>query len=235
MNIHCFQHVSFEGLGCIEKWITKNNHNLTITKWYENAILPDIKNIDFLIIMGGPMGVYDETEFPWLASEKEFIKKAIEAKKIILGVCLGAQLIADVLGSKVYPNKQKEIGWFPVNFKAPLPPKGGNLVSPPLGGKGALHVFHWHGDTFDIPKGATLHSSSIACKNQLFTFNENVMGIQFHLEATIESIKLFIENGRNELVPNKEFIQSEKQILQTTKYIKKSNEMMIDILEKLTK
>lgn len=244
MNIHYFQHVPFEGLGCIQNWITKNNHELTSTKFYNNESLPDLNKIDFLIIMGGPMGVYDEAEYTWLASEKEFIKKAIEANKIVLGVCLGAQLIASALGTKVYPNKQKEIGWFPVSFNASLPPKGEslqhtsqangfNLEQPPSGGMGAFNVFHWHGDTFDLPNGAILHSSSIACKNQLFSINQKVMGIQFHLEATPEAIKAFVQNCGNELVQGQEFIQSDQTIIQTTQYIEQSNQMMFDILDRL--
>jgi GMP synthase-like glutamine amidotransferase len=226
MKIHYFQHVPFEGLGCIQSWITKNNHQLTSTKFYNNEPLPDLNKIDFLIIMGGPMGVYDEADNPWLASEKEFIKNAIEANKIVLGVCLGAQLIASALGARVYPNKQKEIGWFPVSF---------NTALPPLGGMGAFNVFHWHGDTFDLPNGAILHSSTTACKNQLFSINQKVMGIQFHLEATQEAIKAFVQNCGNELVPGLEFIQLEQEILQTTQYIQQSNQMMFDILEYLEK
>ncbi len=229
MNIHCFQHVPFEGLGCIEEWIIKNDHHLTYTKFYENGSLPDLNNIDFLIIMGGPMGVYDEAEFSWLASEKEFIKKAIGAKKNVLGVCLGAQLIADVLGAKVYPNKQKEIGWFPVNFNPSFQTYTNININT------EFNVFHWHGDTFDLPKGSILHSSSVACKNQIFTFHEKVMGIQYHLEVTPEAIKAFVKHCGHELVPGAEFIQSEKQIIETTQYIQSSNKMMLDILGKLTK
>jgi GMP synthase-like glutamine amidotransferase len=229
MNIHYFQHVPFEGLGCIQNWITKNNHQLTSTKFYNNESFPDLNKIDFLIIMGGPMGVYDEAEYPWLASEKNFVRKAIEANKIVLGVCLGAQLIASALGAKVYPNKQKEIGWFPVQFNPNFQPRTSINLTP------AFNVFHWHGDTFDLPNGAVLHSSSIACKNQLFSINQKVMGIQFHLEATPEAIKAFVKNCGHELVAGAEFIQTEKQILETTKYIQTSNQMMVGILKKLTK
>lgn len=229
MNIHCFQHVPFEGLGCIQEWITNNDHHLTYTKFYEKATLPDIHNIDFLIIMGGPMGVYDEAELSWLKAEKQFIKEAIEAGKIVLGVCLGSQLIASAMGAKVYPNTQKEIGWFPVSFE----PSFQNYTSQKIDAK--FNVFHWHGDTFDLPKGAMLHSSTSVCKNQLFTLGKKVMGIQYHLEATSDSIKAFVTNCGHELVLGKEFIQSEKQILATTKYIQESNKMMVDILDTLAK
>lgn len=229
MNIHCFQHVPFEGLGCIENWIKKGNHHLMYTKFYENAFLPDLNTIDFLIVMGGPMGVYDEAEFPWLKTEKEFIKKVIEAGKIVLGVCLGAQLIASAMGAKVYPNKQKEIGWFPVNFN----PSFQTYTSININTE--FNVFHWHGDTFDLPNGANLHSSSSVCQNQLFTLGEKVMGIQYHLEATSDSMKAFVTNCGHELVSGKEFIQSEQQILATTKFIQATNKMMEDILDRLAK
>lgn len=227
MKIHYLQHVPFEGLGCIQHWITKNNHQLTATKFYESAMLPNLNDVDFLIIMGGPMGVYDEDKYKWLAAEKEFIRQTISAGKNVLGICLGAQLIAEVLGAKVYPNKYKEIGWFSVNIEESLSIYSTNLTP-------QLTVFHWHGDTFDLPKGATLHSSSLVCKNQLFTFNDNVMGIQFHLEATAESIKLFVENGKEELIAAGDYVQSELQILGNTKYIAPSNQIMFDILDKLT-
>lgn len=229
MNIHCFQHVPFEGLGCIQAWISKNDHQLTYTRFYENATLPDLNKIDFLIIMGGPMGVYDEVELPWLKIEKQFIKEAIEAGKIVLGVCLGSQLIASAMGAKVYPNKQKEIGWFPVRFD----PSFQTYTSININTK--FNVFHWHGDTFDLPKGAKLHSSTSVCKNQLFVLSEKVMGIQYHLEVTSEAIKAFVAKCGHELVSGHEFIQSKKQILQTTKYIQSSNEIMFDILDKLAK
>lgn len=229
MNIHCFQHVPFEGLGCIQEWIKKNDHHLTYTKFYEKATLPDIHKIDFLIIMGGPMGVYDEAELPWLKTEKEFIKKAIEAGKIVLGVCLGSQLIASAMGAKVYPNKQKEIGWFPVTFNSSFQQYTHLNINT------EFNVFHWHGDTFDLPKGAILHSSTSVCQNQLFTLGNKIMGIQYHLEATPEAIQAFVKNCGHELVSGKEFIQSEKQILETTKYIQASNKMMVDILDRLAK
>src|SRR2546428_2396131 len=114
MNIHYFQHVPFEGLGCIEDWANRKSHVLSSTRFFEKHTLSDLKTIDWLIVMGGPMGVYDESEYLWLKEEKEFIKKAIDANKVVIGICLGSQLIAEVLGAKVYKNKFTEIGWFPV-------------------------------------------------------------------------------------------------------------------------
>ena len=122
MRIHIFQHVPFEGPGCITDWANTHHHNLTFTRWYEQSDQPDMAEVDFLIIMGGPMSVHDETVHPWLKVEKQCILQAIQAGKRVLGICLGAQLIATALGAKVYPNTQKEIGWFPVAYATALLP-----------------------------------------------------------------------------------------------------------------
>src|SRR5665213_1473810 len=116
LRIHYFQHVHFEGPGNIEEWCNKHGHSLTATKFYEDFKLPSLTDIDWLVIMGGPMSVNDEEEITWLAAEKQFIQKAIQAEKTIIGICLGAQLLADVMGSKVYQNTYKEIGWFPIEL-----------------------------------------------------------------------------------------------------------------------
>ena len=104
MKIHYFQHVPFEGLGNIEDWIKSKGHTLSSTHFFKNDTLPQLSEIDWLIVMGGPMNVYEENLYPWLAAEKKFIAKAINEGLRVLGICLGAQLIAAALGAKVYPN-----------------------------------------------------------------------------------------------------------------------------------
>jgi GMP synthase (glutamine-hydrolysing) len=116
MRIHYFQHVPFEGLGSIEQWIRARGYHLTATKLYQNDPMSDMESVDWFIIMGGPMGVHDEDRLSWLKSEKRLIEKAIRQRKAVLGICLGAQLIAAVLGARVYPNRFKEIGWFPIEL-----------------------------------------------------------------------------------------------------------------------
>jgi GMP synthase (glutamine-hydrolysing) len=139
--------------------------------------------------MGGSMGIYDHAEHPWLVKEKEFIRTAIAAQKPVLGICLGAQLIADVLGTRVYSGLQKEIGWFPIhraeNTTELLPTE--------------QTVFHWHGDTFDCPNGATCLASTPTCPNQGFIYKNHVVALQFHLETTPESMQSIIENSTAEL------------------------------------
>jgi GMP synthase-like glutamine amidotransferase len=184
-------------------------------------------DFDWLIIMGGPMGVYDETRYPWLSPEKDLIKKAIQSGKTVLGICLGSQLIAECLGSRVYPNKEKEIGWY--NVKLTHEGRNEPLLSDMLP---ETTVFHWHGDTFDLPEKAVNLVFSDGCKNQLFLYGRHVIGIQFHFEVTEDSLGAMVENGKHELIPGK-FVQDERTILSGIQHIKTNNSIMFGILEGL--
>lgn len=225
MRIHTFMHVPFEGLGCIEQWISVNEHSTTYTRFYENYVLPGINDIDWLIVMGGPMGVYDEAIYPWMVDEKAFIKQAIEAEKTVIGICLGSQLIAEVLGAKVYPNKQKEIGWF--NLQLTDAGKNQALLN---GFEASFPVFHWHGDTFDLPTGSKRLFQSDVTKNQAFLYNEKVLGLQFHFEVTPDTLKDMLENGAGELVEAKT-IQTTEEILKNSENIKTNNKRMFQLLD----
>ncbi|WP_199313715.1 type 1 glutamine amidotransferase [Leptolyngbya sp. FACHB-671] len=116
MRVHYLQHVPFEGLGTISTWMATQNHSLSSTKLYANDPLPTVNDFDWLIVLGGSMNIYEEEQYPWLIAEKQLIKQAIEEDKIVLGICQGAQLIADALGSKVYAGQHKEIGWFLIEY-----------------------------------------------------------------------------------------------------------------------
>jgi len=225
LSIHTLTHVSFEGLGCIEQWILNNHHLLSYTHLYESHRLPDVNDFDWIIVMGGPMGVYDEVEFPWLVEEKAFIRKAIHNKKTVIGICLGSQLIAEVLGAQVYPNEQKEIGWFDVKLSdtAMKHPLFENFEE-------QFKVFHWHGDTFDLPAGSDLMMSSDICAHQAFLFQENVLGLQFHLEVTKQSLKGMIEHEKDELIESKA-IQSAERITDLTYFSEDNNLKMFQILD----
>ncbi len=191
MILHWLQHVPFEGLGYIEDWAKSQSMEISCTRLFADEALPSSEAFDWLVVMGGPMGIYEHEKHPWLVVEKEFIKKAIVAGKTVLGICLGAQLIADVLGAKVYPGPQKEIGWFPIRRA-----EGAPEIIPE-----ELTAFHWHGDTFEIPEGATRLASSKASKNQGFVYNNCVFALQFHMETTPQSMDALIENCSDEL-PN---------------------------------
>ncbi len=206
MRAHFFQHVRFEGLGSIEPWLRSSRAEVTGTKFFESPTLPNVKDIDLLIVMGGPMSVNDEADLPWLVAEKRFIRAAIEEEKAVVGICLGAQLIASAMGARVYPNKEKEIGWFPISWVQPSNPQRLFFFAP------ESLVFHWHGETFDLPSGGVQLAHSIACENQAFQLGRRVIGLQFHLETTPESARDIVSNCRSELVPSR-YVQSEAQIL----------------------
>jgi GMP synthase (glutamine-hydrolysing) len=205
MRIHALQHAPFEGLGNIQTWADECQHTVTITKLFVDEQLPSVASFDALLVLGGPMNIYEESQYKWLKEEKSFIKRVIHEHKYVLGICLGAQLIADVLGAKVYQGKEKEIGWFPVTLSDEVEKRFPFLPK-------ALEVFHWHGDTFDLPIGATLLASSKACINQAFLYNERVIGLQFHLEMTKESIELMIENCKDELQEQRLYVQNIDEI-----------------------
>jgi GMP synthase-like glutamine amidotransferase len=223
MRAHYLQHVPFEGLGSIAPWLESAGYQITATKFYESASLPDPEKFDLLIIMGGPMSVNEDDRFPWLRTEKQFIRHTIESGKAVLGICLGAQLIASALGESVYPNRRKEIGWFPIEG---IPPKQESTFcfAP------SLEVFHWHGETFDLPEGAVLLARSEACENQAFQLGQNIIGLQFHLETTPESARDLVTNCREELSPLK-FVQPETVILdQAPDKYQAINDLMSEIL-----
>jgi GMP synthase-like glutamine amidotransferase len=205
MKAHILQHVPFEGPGSIAGWLADREAAVTFTKFYESPFLPDPADADFLIVMGGPMSVHDTSDYPWLTEEKEFIRRVIGLGRPVLGICLGAQLIAAALGSPVYKATQKEIGWFPVIAEATA---WDVFKFPPT-----ATVFHWHGETFDLPEGAVRLARSAACPNQAFQFGDNVIGLQFHLETTPESASLMLANCGDELVEG-EFIQDAQSLVE---------------------
>ena len=190
----------------MEGWLADRGYAVSKTAFFdEDYRLPEIAAVDLLIIMGGPMSVNDGTEYPWLAAEKAFIADFIDAGKPVLGVCLGAQLIASALGAKVYPNGEAEIGWFPVF--GTRHPDAGIFPIPD-----EQMAFHWHGETFDLPPGAIHLARSHGCENQGFQWGRNVIGLQFHLETTPDSAQALVRHSGDELVVG-DFIQSPGQIL----------------------
>lgn len=223
MNIHWIQHVEFEGLGFLGPWLEENGHSVSCTRLWAGDDFSSIGNVDGLIVMGGPMGIYDDGQFPWLASEKVFIKNVIDQNKPVLGICLGAQLIADVLGSRVWKNKQKEIGFFPIIGNP------GHKVSKPWENK---MVFHWHGDTFDVPEGAEWLASSEATKNQAFLYKNNVLALQFHLETTEESLLSLYKNASSE-IEDAPFIQSLGKMKPFFSSLGHANRLMSEVLDHL--
>ncbi|OQY06028.1 MAG: amidotransferase [Planctomycetales bacterium 4572_13] len=195
MRIHCLTHVPFEDAANIGEWTKLHGHSLTYTHLYLDESLPPPESFDMLAVMGGPMNVYEHDRYPWLVSEKDFIQQAIDAEKKIIGVCLGAQLIADVLGGEVFPNDHKEIGWHPIQLNPQAAQSKVFLMLPP-----EMMVFHWHGDTFSLPPGVIHLASSGVCENQAFQYGDHVLGLQFHLEYSAESLEKMLAHCGNELI-----------------------------------
>ncbi len=196
MRIQVIQHVAFEGPGMIAEWARERGHSVAVTEQFKSAKLPGIADFDFLVIMGGPMSANDDAAIPWLAAEKQLIADALQRQKAILGVCLGAQLVAAVLGARVYRNREKEIGWFPVRL---TPEAAGSKLFSAL--PATMTVLHWHGETFDLPPGAVLLAESDVCRNQAFEFDGRVLGLQFHLEVLPEGLEKLIEDSASDLEP----------------------------------
>lgn len=197
MRVHSLEHAAAEGAGKIKDWALARGHDFAVTRLDLGEPLPEAA--DLLIIMGGAMNIYQHRDHPWLVAEKACIARHIERGAALLGVCLGAQLIADALGARVVQNPVQEIGWFPVRFlehDAPFDafPREGT-------------VFHWHGDTFSLPAGAHRIAESDACANQGFIHGDKIVGLQFHIEVTPTAAAAFCEGADDYLQPER-WVQS---------------------------
>lgn len=190
-----FRHVPHETLGTLESFINSRDLNIEYCDLFRNSPFPnDPNDYQLIISMGGPMNADETDRYPFLARERSFLKNAIHLGKSVFGICLGSQIIARALDAKVYSGPKKEIGWYPVV----LTTEGQN--DPVLASCGMKStVFHWHGDTFDIPAGASRLASSDLYPNQAFRFNRNVYAFQFHIEITPEIISLWAEENKDEL------------------------------------
>lgn len=214
MRLHYLQHVPFEDPAGILTWAKKRSDSVSSTLLFRGEVLPELDTFNFLVIMGGPMGVYDEERYPWLTDEKRFIEQALRREKTILGICLGAQLLADVLGAKVYRHSVKEIGWFPVRLTPPASRSAAFSALP-----GEFMAFHWHGDTFDIPAGCLHTAESDACSHQAFECQGRAFGLQFHLESTEESIQKLVTSCADELT-GEDFIQAPSEMLPARRHLR---------------
>lgn len=200
MKVSIFKHIEFENPGYFIEYFSQRNFDVKVFNLYEGE--KPIANADIIVVLGGPMNIYEEEKYPFISDEKKFLTDSIKEGKKVIGVCLGSQLIADVLGSKVYKNLHKEIGWFPIrksqtNKTKFLPEK--------------ISVFHWHGDTFDLPAGANVLFHSEATKIQGFEYGSNVLAMQFHLEIDEEGIDELIRHCKDDL-DDSSFVMSEKEI-----------------------
>jgi GMP synthase (glutamine-hydrolysing) len=187
------QHVPHERLGSFEGCLTEAGCRLSTVAIAESgAEAPTLRGIDGLIVMGGPQSVYDLDRHPWMASELALVREALHKGLPILGVCLGAQMLASALGAKVTKNPQKEIGWYPVMRE---PGADGDPLFEAFGSTET--VFQWHGDAFALPKGAVRLASSPLCREQAFRYRDSVYGLQFHVEVTEPIIRAWMRTPVN--------------------------------------
>lgn len=187
-NVLAIRHVGFEHLGSLEPMLRNRGYAIGyLDAGVDDLSIIDAGSADLLVVLGGPIGVYEEDIYPFLKKALQVIESRLKQDMPILGICLGAQLMARALGSKVYPGPQKEIGWSPIRLTEAGKQSclSGLEVSD-------WHVLHWHGDTFDLPEGATLLASTQIARNQAFTWGNKALGLQFHIEVLPEEIERWL-------------------------------------------
>jgi GMP synthase (glutamine-hydrolysing) len=211
MNVLIIKHVEIEGPGLIEYCLMREKIPYQILNINSDIRFPELDDLTHIVILGGPMNVYEEDRYPFLKVEDLFIKEAIKRGKAILGICLGAQLIAKELGAKVIKASTKEIGWYDVSLT-----RIGSRDPLFSGLPKTFSVFQWHEDTFEIPKAGKLIATSTDVPHQAFRYGENVYGLQFHLEVTEEMIKDWIFTYEGELEGYETLLFSKMKLLTDT-------------------
>jgi len=226
MRVHWLQHADHEGLGCMERWFAQRRWTIHGTRLQRGEALPQARDFDWLVVMGGPMNIYEHEAHPWLIGEKALIRDACVMKKKVLGICLGAQLLAEVLGGRVTQNEEQEIGWFDVTLNAEA------RKSAVFGDFPAkFPAFHWHGDTFAYPPGATPLMSSEACARQAFTWGEDrVVALQFHLEVELEDARRWLDTGAP--APRR-YVQDAAEVLRDPGRFAENTRLMHLLLERM--
>lgn len=228
MRMSVLQHAPFEGPAAIAEWASSRGVRLDVYHLYRGGGLPAHDAFDMLTVMGGPMSANDTAALPWLQPEIDFVREAIAAGKTVLGICLGAQIIARALGARVYPASEKEIGWFPVRRIAATPEHALAAAFP-----ASFTPLHWHGETFDLPEGATRLAETDAVPNEAFRLGDRVLGLQFHIEATPESVVELIENAADEITEGA-FQQPARAILAETHRCAALRPVLDGVLDALT-
>ena len=204
MHFCCLQHIAFEGPAGIADWIERRGDTWNSVPLHAGAPLPELATVDAIVVLGGPMNIYQYRDHPWLRAEARFIEAGLAAGKKVIGVCLGAQILANLLGSRVFQNPEREIGWYPVQFT-----EEARALLPAL--PEFQTVLHWHGDTFDLPPDAVRLAASEACPEQGFLYRKQALALQFHLEMTPETVAEIAEGCRDELTPGR-YVQSEEAL-----------------------
>ncbi len=211
MNARILQHIHCEGPAEIGNWLRERGWKTATTHLYRGEPPPDPAAVDFLVIMGGPMNIYQDRDYPWLRDERAFIESHVAAGKPAIGVCLGSQFLADALGGRVIQNPHVEIGVHPVEFTPEARTRYPFLPA-------SLPVAHWHGDTFELPDGALRLAANAACLNQAFVYDDSVLALQFHPEVTRDDLAAWLREFDSELKPA-DYVQEGATILGTPEKI----------------
>jgi len=218
VKISVLQHAAFEGPGEIATWAGRRGHSVSVTHLYRGDALPAPDAFDLLVVMGGEMNIYQYRDWPWLKPESAFIKSALERGKRVIGICLGAQLIADALGARVVQNAQIELGWFPITWSHEA-----REFFPEL--PAASSVLHWHGDTFGLPPGAARLAVSEGCPEQGYVIHNKCLGLQFHMEVDRKLVAEYVE-GQVEWYEGP-WVQTRKTILQDAQLYCDANRQLL--------
>ncbi len=194
-SVTCFQHIDCEGPGTLETILEPLGIKLRVLKPFKGDRVPEDLGAG-LVVLGGPMGVYERDQYPWMAEELSAIEKALNQSLPILGICLGSQMLAHAAGAQVFRGALPEVGWRPIT----LTPEGkeDSLLQ---GLHDSFEVFHWHGDTFALPRGAKLLAGSDWFPHQIFKVGQKDYGFQCHLEVTEEMVESWAQIYAKELVP----------------------------------
>jgi GMP synthase-like glutamine amidotransferase len=230
VRVVSLHHVSFEGLGAIGPWLAERGHEVTQVRLFAGEELPAADTYDWLIVMGGPMNIHDDARHAWLPAERRFVRRAIDDGKLVLGICLGSQFVADALGARVFRNPSgNEIGWFPVHA-SPEADGSANMAGWP----DAAPAFHWHGDTFDLPEDAVRLAWSEATPVQAFEARDGrVLALQFHPEATLEGVTALADADADEL-DGSAWVQTREELLAgCVEHVPTLSARLADILARL--
>lgn len=226
MKVLILQHTATEGAGGALDWCAKHNAEITYINLYQpNPNFDSTQEVDLMMILGGPMSVNDEEELAWLKPEKQFVREMIARKTPVLGICLGAQMIATALGVTVGANPETEIGWHQVR----------NISTDPSVFQLPEHfdVFHWHGETFQLPPHAIRLAESDACVNQGYQIGDRVIGLQFHPEVTLDTMKHWIEDAGDSLKPSTYVQTPDYMTTMSANYIPNAHALLHSMLDYL--
>lgn len=216
MRVHIIQHSTGTPPGTVLEWLQSRSIEHTISRLFQNDPLPSLESFDFLILLGGGMNVDEVEKYPWLVSEKEFIRSALTAHKTCLGLCLGGQLLSQVLGGSVHKHEFWESGWHTVLIGSDL----------------RLQAFQWHQDTFSLPPGAVRVATNRITENQGFAYEDFVVGLQFHPEATESWINELLSD---QVQPTGPHAQKPEQILENMVFLQPMKKWFFDLLDRMAK